>query len=217
MNILHSYPRSGNSFFRYCIEFITNLKTVDGQNGNPLIIKNKNIDGFKYKSDVPILYKRHFYNHEFTNNKVIVLLRNPFELIISNILRTNRKSSEDFFLTQFNAFCKKIIDNKSDDFLFIKYEDLLNGESLKDILVKTLNFLNINIDMIKINDLIQNYDIHRQNSIFIYSNIQCNKIKSDSQTFDYFQKNNVKHLKIIKQKIKDKQFINKLCSQFYNY
>ena len=122
-----------------------------------------------------------------------------------------------FFLTQFNAFCKKIIDNKSDDFLFIKYEDLLNGESLKDILVKTLNFLNINIDMIKINDLIQNYDIHRQNSIFIYSNIQCNKIKSDSQTFDYFQKNNVKHLKIIKQKIKDKQFINKLCSQFYNY
>ena len=215
MNILHSYPRSGNSFFRYCIEYITNLKTVDGQNKNPFIAKNKKND-FKYKSNIPILYKRHFYNHEFTNNKVIVLLRNPFELIISNILRTN-KSSEDFFLTQFNAFCKKIIDNKSEDFLFIKYEDLLNGKSLKDVLVKTLNFLNINIDMIKINDLINNYQTHKQNSIFIYSNIQCNKIKSDSQTFDYFQKNHQKHLRIIKQKIKDKQFIRELCSQFYNY
>ena len=74
MNILLSFPRSGNSWLRYCIESLSNQKT-QGLGGRPHDIGRGIIPELR-DSSKPILYKRHTTDEINTNDRLIFLIRN---------------------------------------------------------------------------------------------------------------------------------------------
>jgi len=83
MNYMLSFPRSASSFIRYCVEKITNRKTLDCGGSHDRVYDN-------YANGSPILRKEHFLNGVNLPDVsgVILVLRNYKDVFISHNLRT---------------------------------------------------------------------------------------------------------------------------------
>lgn len=171
MNILLSYPRSGNTWIRYCIEFLTKEPTLGYKESgsfdiNPLgsfINIGVNIE----KS--PILLKKHETNTIKKIDSLILIIRDYKEVIPRHtgkelnieLLRSsiNSKYSSMNYIQLIEYF-----EDFSGKKAIIYYEDILMD--LKSSIEKILRLLNK--DDYLLEEFMNSIDEHKKNSLKIY-------------------------------------------------
>ena len=169
MYYLLSYPRSGNHFLRYVIEFCTGHSTL-GCLGNEKvdteIFKRNDVKYLQHVSEPSLVRKAHFSSDieelirtsEDKEPKVIFLIRNPIESLFShNKNNIKNKDINDFYVNL------KFVENfKQNNKLIIYYENL-NSENFKISLQKLNNFMNFNLE--KYNELNLNFKKYKTDSL----------------------------------------------------
>lgn len=158
MNYLLSYNHSGNTWVRYCIEFLTQLPTYGHQKFS--ISQRKNNFLNVNLSEEPIVLKRHeMSDFELKNNdKIILLIRDPKDAIKQG----SSVSSE------FEKYYKLIIlfENFSGKKQIIKYNDLFCFPTINFI----INFFDLNVEKSRLIELENNFEHHLRESKSIYQN-----------------------------------------------
>lgn len=183
MNILLSYPRSGNTWLRYCIEFLTKKPTIGYTSSNASEFDKKSLGyfntemGVDLKSD-PILIKRHMVGYtngdpaEWSeNDNLILIVRNYKEVLIrhnngnSNI-NTLKKGCSSHIISNNYIQLIEYYNNFNGNKKIFYYEDIL--KNLEITLKEMLDFLNVSDEYLE--KFIENIDYHKQKSINIYGN-----------------------------------------------
>lgn len=158
MIYLISFPRSGNSWLRYCIEHILKIPTIDI---NP-DFKNRSISEC-YECKEKIRGKNKIIkSHKFIateNDKLIFILRNYKDCIESHKQRS-ASGPVDKFLNEYFSLLKQY-DDFSGDKTIIYYEDIIDENKLPDIMKNLSQFLESDCD---IDDFVKNYEKHKQES-----------------------------------------------------
>lgn len=188
--LLLSYPRSGNTWLRYCVETLTDKKTTsvlippyDTKKGLEDLIRKgmspMDKDSLiETKKNQIILEKSHVWRESLNSifnkknkSKLILIIRDYKESIPIN---TNYNKSK--YLEESQKFNDNLdIFNKTDlDKLLIYYEDLILNP--KKILSEVLHFLN-EYDEKKLNLFIESIDHHKSKSISIYDKFQGSRTK----------------------------------------
>lgn len=165
-NILLSYPRSGNHWVRFIIEWFSGRPTKGLSPNDPPIktsILNQKI--LSHVKGEFIVHKKHGVP-KGNINKLILILRNPKECIY--------RQTKNLNVDQINAYMKLInfYENYKGEKFLMYYEDLITDP--KNTVTTLVNFMGI-YDDDKINAFIENYDLFFEESIKIYDN--TNKIK----------------------------------------
>lgn len=175
-NIILSYPRSGNHFTRYIIEFLTERPTLgltsqDGpihERSGPKLLPN-------ITNNNPIAVKKHWASDIKSNaDSLILILRNPVEAILSARFETYFKKIcceepvDSKILNDYEFDSRRFVMNLE---YFIKfegpkeivlYEDLIgnNYEKYIDSMSKIFHF-----EESKVNDLVSNFGKYRIDSM----------------------------------------------------
>jgi len=199
MNFLISYPRSGNSFFRYSIEFITRRPTLSCYSEyhvKPMFaIENS---GILIEDFTPILAKEHHWElAEFrfkSDTKILFLLRDYSECISSHIQR--RYKVKDFNTIMQETYHYFSLIKRYDEYqekkLLIYYEDFNKNPNSE--LKRALDFLEVGNTHLQ--DYIENFAFHKKKSMELYHAGKYDKIeltpkqkKILSNHFFYLDKN----------------------------
>ena len=163
---LLSYPRSGSSWVRYIVEYLSGRKTMGcGPNAEdiPLYMNNLKHNPLHHVNAAlaPILYKS---NGERTLDfskcdKLVLITMNPAAAILRHRGRLNQADIEDYIniLKSYDKF-------KSDNKHLIIYEDLI-AEPRK-IVSDLVEFLGI--DKQKVDEFFENYHYHRKAGLTLY-------------------------------------------------
>lgn len=169
-NYLLSYPRSGNTWLRYCVETLSGENTIGYENSNHF--ERGVLEKYR-KSKKPILYKRHetegVDNSE--NNRIILIVRNYKEVIVrhngkvKSIMQDYDTKNRISYL-KLLRFYDSFIGNK----LIIYYEDLI--EDLENTLKDVFSFLEIDIEKSKMENFFLNIEEHKSKSLKIYGESQ---------------------------------------------
>ncbi len=175
MNLLLSYPRSGNTWYRYCIEYLTKKPTIGytipesapwdmkclgsfvdlgvDLNADNILIKRHAIDCIDQPVDKFILilrnYKECIIKHTLTDPKNTNMPLNVHILIQSNYM---------ILLQHYEAFSKEK--------MVIYYEDLITD--VQPILEKSLQFLQHDDTYLK--SFMENLEYHKEASLNLYGN-----------------------------------------------
>lgn len=204
-NYLISYPRSGSTWIRYCIEYLTEAATLGWMNfcPTPEIINqlsNLDVSGLpahyfestgvildeEKLNKLPILTKRH--NHEDIKtdiNSLLLLVRDYKECVerqSSKELRISIKKTNYLDLIRFyDRF-----EGKKD---IIYYEDII--KDVKSCIIKSLDLLEHKIEGSKLDEFMHNIDSHHAKCMSLYKDsdtdgktISRNK---DAHTVDYYK------------------------------
>ena len=194
-NYLLSYPRSGNTWLRYCIEVLTNNRTI-GYLGSDA--KDSGVLPKNRTNEKPILIKRH-ETSDIKEGNLILIVRNYKEVIIRHnsvktIMEDYSSNNRVTYLKLLNFYHtykgKKMI---------IYYEDLI--DDLKNTIDKVLNFLGLEVSIDSIDDFFSNIEEHKLKSLSIYGESKTkgkttiyhsNKLSSDEliQWDNFLLKNN---------------------------
>jgi hypothetical protein len=122
-----SYPRSGNSFTRYLVEFITERPTKDDMATK---IVSREQDAMIHDGEDYVAYKRHDFSKIQPEDELIFVLRNYKECLIRHN-KGKREINKEFFLKQASnedgtyAGLLKRYDEHKGKKLLIYYEDLI--------------------------------------------------------------------------------------------
>jgi FkbM family methyltransferase len=178
--ILLSYPRSGNTWLRYCVEFLTKRLTK-GYDSPGISIEDglgKLVDIGVDCSKPPIAYKRHGYtpkeknSYDMDNDNLILLLRNYKECIVRHVMgirdydRTFYSQTQGYIDGKLDYIgCLQIFEAWRGKKLLIYYEDLLRDPEPE--LVRMLGLLEV--DKTYLSDLVDNIDFHKKQSVNLYS------------------------------------------------
>jgi len=160
-NFLISYPRSGNHWVRFIIEWFSGKPTNGLSLNDPPIYKsipNKNILSHVKTNDF-IIHKSHGTPNQA--NKLILILRNPKECIYRHKKKIDKKNIDDYMSLI------KFYDNHKKMKLLVYYEDLIL--SPKDVITDITKFLEIYNEK-KMNNFMENYDFLFKESIKVYDN-----------------------------------------------
>lgn len=169
-----SYPRSGITWFRYCIEFITSKPTQGNERDMPIASR----DGIETLSHVSLcdekaFYKRHCYYDVYDPNKdkLILVVRNPVENFSREYSKENKdvdhiikKSIPKFInnLEGVDSFKKS-----GGEVLVIYYEDLISNDSLQIVINQCVSFFPSAEKDLSIK-LMRDIDYHRKSSVKNY-------------------------------------------------
>ena len=160
-NFLISYPRSGNHWVRFIIEWFSGKPTNGLSLDDPPIhksIPNKNILSHVKTNDF-IIHKSHFTPKKA--NKLILILRNPKECIYRHKKKLDKENIDNYMsLINFYNNHKKMK-------LLLYYEDLILNP--KDVITDITKFLEIYSEK-KMNNFMENYDFLFKESIKVYDN-----------------------------------------------
>lgn len=151
--ILASFPKSGNTWFRFLVANINYLNFASKQyeevsfqniaNYSPEIRGNRALEGKLRSSNLPVFLKTHFPATPYFNKyKKIVLFRTPKKTINSYYHYLNNEKGNAFTTNAFlkhwrygykawNKFHESWL--KSDDCIYVQYEDLLKDTEKKII------------------------------------------------------------------------------------
>jgi hypothetical protein len=192
INILLSYPRSGNHLVRFFIELLTETKT-NGCKGNRSgkdlpVYKNKyeievpfNINEENSKENIIEYYKYHnSFEIKDPINKLILIIRNPREVLLrhhdNKMVYTDKLDSFDKYFESIDFYnkseCKKI--------LFF-YEDIITNKN--EFINDLYNFLEYD-NQSKLNYVLENIEL-------LYKTCACatnrgwGGINSDSVNYYY--------------------------------
>lgn len=162
MDYLISYPRTGNSFVRYAIEFVSKKPSYD---------YGKNINE-QYDTDIQYvdttsycIRKEHFaIDIPEEPEKIIVLIRDFKDVFISHNFR-NEPFDKDImlesFMTSIESFWKDyyellfLYDIFPKEKLMIYYDDIFSSEKA---LIEIFNFLGL----VDYDEFIQNFEYHKE-------------------------------------------------------
>ena len=178
--ILLSYPRSGSTWLRYCIEFLTKRLTkgydtpgVTMENGLGRLV-DIGVDCNK----PPIVYKRHGHTprersfYDMDNDNLILLLRNYKECVVRHHI--GKQNFEKMFYSQTQGYrngsldyvgCLQTYEAWRGKKLLIYYEDLISDPEPE--LEKVLNLLGA--DRTHLRELVDHLDFHRKQSVHVYA------------------------------------------------
>ncbi len=175
MNLLLSYPRSGNTWVRYCVEYLTKKPTI-GYTIKDSAPWDMNCLGSFVDLGVDldadnILFKRHAldYLHEDVD-KLVLIIRNYKEAIVKH-QATNRsqigKPLNIYLLIQTNYMdLIQYYDQFVGDKILIYYEDLITD--VKPILDQLLTLLEYDDSHLK--SFMESLEKHRIQSLDLYGN-----------------------------------------------
>jgi hypothetical protein len=227
MNILLSYPRSGNHLVRFFIELLTETPTlgcIGNEDLDKPIYKTKFITNIPFNIKNNINYnntecftKFHFIdnvnNYNYKNNLLIFIIRNPKEVLLRHDKFVYNEQS-------FNKYFEGI-----DYYLYYKghklllyYEDIITNK--KEFIYELYDFLKkyyyVNNDKLE-------YIINNINELYHYSanpiNRNWGKVNSNFNAEFYYKKiensNNNKHIEL-KHKF-DNYLKIKLQNNNYNF
>lgn len=172
---LLSYPRSGNTFVRYCVEYISKRPSVD----HPSIGKKFPELGVDLSAPV-IMFKSHRWkpdNMGLEGADGLIALVRDYKECIPRHYKENPKHKKDLF----NMFVSEVkgIDNETGaDYIsvlqaydqrigpkhFIYYEDLILKP--RQTIIKLAEFIGFKNDHLE--DLLNNYDKHQKFGIKAY-------------------------------------------------
>ena len=167
---LLSYPRSGNTWLRYCAEFLTGHPTKGHVNKLDNDIKELNFRN----NENPILIKTHYPKQAITNpNGLLMIVRDYKEVLIRHAgKQRNENNNVKFLESQTNGSTSidymkglEIYDSYAGDKLMIYYEDLL--EDTENTLMKVIDFLKCE-KKDKLKEFIENIEEHKKKSIEMY-------------------------------------------------
>lgn len=175
MNYLLSYPRSGNTWVRFILEWFSGRPTNGISNNNLSISKsrvskpkqNKLISNeLKHVKGKPIIQKAHWTNQITNKNgKLILLLRNPIEAILRhNPELTNLQNHKDVVWYMDLIKLYDSWDNKRK--IIIYYEDLI--QEPKKTIIQIVEFMEL--DLHKVQNFMKSYDYFFNLSINFYDN-----------------------------------------------
>lgn len=164
MNYLISYNRSGNTWVRYILEYLTHQPTWGHQKfaisqrftNSPIILT----------SDEPIIVKRHeiIPNEITVNDKVIFLLRD-YKECIWNSMGCKYDSFEKEYLKYIQLL--EFFHNFKGDKRLFYYDDIFQNYHF---IFNLLYFLNRYDDIEKIIDFVDDIEIHKSNCFGVYKN-----------------------------------------------
>ena len=157
MNWLFSYQGSGSNYIRYCIEFLSKKPT---QGPFRLIPHDQEF----------ILMRSHYAFELSKNEKVVILLRNPFELIFrENVLNNTEKELSDNMHTvcgRYQSFLEKFPNGR-----VFYYEEIVNNfNKIKEL----INYYEISLEE-DINEFESNLEHHKINSYKLGNKFYSNK------------------------------------------
>ena len=166
-----SYPRSGNTWVRYCLEYLTKTETLDTGIYDETETHEETFKGiFKRDKNIrPFIYKRHFHNEisDFNVNEdfLIFLLRNYKECLTRHLL--NDLKNKRILTREIDSYIKNIglYEKWNKNKLLIYYEDLMTNFDF--VFNQIVDFLNLDKNRYK--KLIKNFDYHREKSIQLYA------------------------------------------------
>jgi len=168
-NLLLSYPRSGNTWCRYFIEYVSEMPTRGcGGAVYDQYIKRKP-HRLNYRS-LAIVQKEHFARkclyHNPKRDNIILIIRNPKECIVRHngpeILSSKRLG---VVLSEYMSNLK-LYDEWTSKRMLVYYEDII--KNFKAESKRIVEFLNLKPD--RYHTFMKNYDYHRKRCIEIYSN-----------------------------------------------
>jgi hypothetical protein len=187
--ILLSFPRSGNTFIRYCIEALTKRPTTSLQ---PTLYPGDRPLGKTFRLNVdfskPYVIKAHQYNQNNyliePNQPLIFLIRNPKECMISHYATITSMFHENKY---YFDNIKKFNDHNGEKIL-IYYEDLITNP--KPELKKLLYFLSDdeNNDQI-LEDFMQDFQSHKNNAKLFYQTHMKPEAHSSGESLIFYSKN----------------------------
>lgn len=153
MIYLISFPRSGNSWLRYCIENALGVPTI-GEHTGKTINTIFNIGSITSNSAIKIIKSHNFIAS--THDKAIFVLRHYNDCIASHMRRgcvENPKQLADIYmklLTAFDKFNGKKI-------LFV-YNNITHKNGIRNALFRVAQFLDIDAD---IKQFFRNFRMHK--------------------------------------------------------
>jgi hypothetical protein len=157
VNWLFSYQGSGSNYLRYCIEFLSKKPT---QGPFRLIPHDQEF----------ILMRSHYAFELSKNEKVVILIRNPFELIFrENVLNNTRKDICENMHTICGRY-QSFLENFPNANIFF-YEEIVNNfDKIKEL----INFYEITLEQ-DINEFESNLEHHKINSYKLGNNFYSDK------------------------------------------
>lgn len=164
MNYLVSYPRSGNTWIRYCLENLTGNRTVGYGNATefePSILKHT-------RDLPPWLIKKHETEGINKEDKIILVIRNYKEVLIRqlgknfNLLERGKDTGRFKYFGLIDFYDK----HKGAKHL-VYYEDIISYP--KETIKKILSFLEFNINKKDLDNFFDNLEKHKQYSLNLYS------------------------------------------------
>ena len=177
---LLSYPRSGNTWMRYCLEYLTGRPTIY----RPFLAYENNSPlgwaaGFEVDCTKPPIEKVHNkqemeqQQYDCQNDLLILIVRNPkealsrqekkqltFDLLSKNAGASSLRYAPDTYFADIALYDSWKPENR----LLIYYEDLLAKPT--QTLKKILLFLYEPID--RLDNFINEYEVHKQKAIEMY-------------------------------------------------
>jgi hypothetical protein len=170
MNVLLTYPRSGNTWVRYCVEYISGRPSVypESKGDNP--IGSRMDIGVDLSAD-PILYKSHNVQ-SVSDKRLILVVRDYKEAIPRHQKEQKKRGLMDFFYWQTQGrhnpevdYVKILqqFDGKQGDKLLVYYEDIIAKP--KESLSSIFEFLDIHHLAVEFFD---KYEEHQQAGIKAY-------------------------------------------------
>jgi len=183
MNYLLSYPRSGNHWVRFIIEWLSGMPTLGSGDDLP-IHKILEKEGGSHLNHVNgkkefVVEKAHFSGKVNDRDKgLILLLRNPKECIIRHTQKLHKKDI-DWYMDLLSLY-----DSWPSKKMVIYYEDLINSPELT--LQNLTTFLNIEEG--RVNKFLDNYETLFNASIGVYDNEEKTKIISGNRKRKSFSK-----------------------------
>jgi hypothetical protein len=168
MNYLISYNRSGNTWLRYIIEYLTHQPTW----GHEKFAISQRFDNSPIVliSDEPILIKRHeIIPNEITkDDKVIFLLRDYHECIW-NSMGCKWEKFEPEFIKYLNLI--KFYGDFQGEKFSVKYEQLMDKPKVWIVAILTfLGFDPFDLVFNEMDSFMKDYEKHKENCFSIYDN-----------------------------------------------
>ena len=222
---LLSFPRSGNTWVRYCVEYLTKYPTTSCQSSIypeewPIALKERNslnslingIEGVKEENPHILVKKHTIFSTEINNYPIILLIRNYKECLIRNYgvnrareyIFSNVQDENTSYLDMLKYF-----DKWENNKILFYYEDILLNP--KSFIFSLSNFFRIS-DKKLIRDFIENIDFHKSIGIKCYQNINQNSITKGNKNKTIFHSNVLS----IKEKIKWDNEIEKKDPYLFN-
>lgn len=171
MIYLASYPRSGNTFFRYCTEVLSGRPTLGCAGSSKDTPIYKRVDTIEIRDDAPIIRKGHFWRNMpqmHSGTDAFVLLVRDYK---ESILRHRWRFIKDV---------DKVLDHSGEDYMrlvieydrftgpkqIIYYEDLIDDDTIYDTLLSVASILDF--DKNNIASFVENIEYHRKQSLTTY-------------------------------------------------
>lgn len=179
MIYLLSYPHSGNTWVRYCLEFITQQPT-HGHRIFCISQRKKNFLNVNLNA-TPVAIKRHeIIDNEITlEDNLILILRHPTKCIKFNVENVELELKKYYSLIEF-------YENFKGNKLILNFNDLFTDLKWLNNLIDKCNIKYINNNL---NDLLERFEYHKQQSKSIYQNTVNLRGLNSSSIPDYILNN----------------------------